>query len=501
MATREFDRPLSVAMLALGGQGGGVLTGWLVDIAENAGWYAQSTFVAGVAQRTGATVYCVEMLPRDAAAGKGEPVFTPYPVPGDVDLVIAGELAETGRAVLKGFVTPNATTLIASTHRVYSIDEKSAPGDGIRDQSRIVEFARTVSKRFIGLDMAAAANATNSIISAVMLGTVAASGALPFSREDFEAAIRRDGRAVESNLAGFAAGYDAAENGEQYVARTPEPAAAPAAEGPAGAALLERCAPLPEPVAALAAHGALRALDYQDRAYADRYLDTLDEIVALDSEARGYALATTVARNLALQMCYEDTLRVAELKTRGSRFARVRDHLAVDADTPAYVVEYFHPRFAEFCDTLPAAIGDRLRRSTRIERLLAPLFGPGRNITTNKLGGYLLLSTLARGKRWRRGTLRYREQWQFIDDWLQRIRAAAADDYDLALAIARTVDLVRGYGDTFERGMSRYRDALAAASRRPDGERAAALAQLHTIAQHDETGRQFDRAVAELGEA
>ena len=128
------NRPISIAMMALGGQGGGVVTGWLVETAEANGYIAQSTYVAGVAQRTGATVYCVELYPREQAEQDGQlPVFTPYPIPGDVDLVIAGEMAETGRAIEKGFVTPNVSTLIASSHRVYSMPEKEALGDGIMD--------------------------------------------------------------------------------------------------------------------------------------------------------------------------------------------------------------------------------------------------------------------------------------------------------------------------------------------------------------------------------
>ena len=47
----------------MGGQGGGVLTDWIVELAERHGWLAQSTSVPGVAQRTGATIYYVEMLP------------------------------------------------------------------------------------------------------------------------------------------------------------------------------------------------------------------------------------------------------------------------------------------------------------------------------------------------------------------------------------------------------------------------------------------------------
>jgi indolepyruvate ferredoxin oxidoreductase, beta subunit len=45
-----------------------VLTGWITALAESQGWWAQATSVAGVAQRTGATIYYVEMAPKDPAA-------------------------------------------------------------------------------------------------------------------------------------------------------------------------------------------------------------------------------------------------------------------------------------------------------------------------------------------------------------------------------------------------------------------------------------------------
>ena len=53
MITISRERPITIAILALGGLGGGVLTKWLVDMAEANGFLAQSTYVAGVAQRTG----------------------------------------------------------------------------------------------------------------------------------------------------------------------------------------------------------------------------------------------------------------------------------------------------------------------------------------------------------------------------------------------------------------------------------------------------------------
>ena len=62
------ERPLCVAVLAMGGQGGGVLSDWIVELAESQGWHAQSTSVPGVAQRTGSTLYMLRCCRRKAAA-------------------------------------------------------------------------------------------------------------------------------------------------------------------------------------------------------------------------------------------------------------------------------------------------------------------------------------------------------------------------------------------------------------------------------------------------
>ena len=116
---------IKIAILAVGGQGGGVLTNWIANLATKSGYDVQTTSVAGVAQRTGATIYYIEMAPKS----QRRPVFAQSPAPGDVDIMIAAELAEAGRAVLRGFVTPDRTTLIASTHRILAISEKMVPGN------------------------------------------------------------------------------------------------------------------------------------------------------------------------------------------------------------------------------------------------------------------------------------------------------------------------------------------------------------------------------------
>ena len=200
-------RPINIAIMALGGQGGGVMADWTVRAAELAGFRAQYTSVQGVAQRTGATIYYIELFPEAEIAARGrEPVLALMPVPGDVDVVVASELMEAGRAVMRGFVTPERTTLIGSTHRVFAIAEKIAMADGRADGGAVHEAAQARAKRWIGFDMEATAREGGSVISAVMFGALAGSGALPIPRDVFEAVIREGGKSVASTLAPFALG-------------------------------------------------------------------------------------------------------------------------------------------------------------------------------------------------------------------------------------------------------------------------------------------------------
>ena len=197
-------QPIKIAILAMGGEGGGVLADWLVNLGEAHGWIAQTTSVPGVAQRTGATIYYVEIYPEaQAQADGGQPVLALMPLPGDVDVVLCSELMEAGRAVQRGLVTPDRTTLLASTHRVYSIAEKSAMGDGRVDSTQLLAHAQRAAKRFVRFDMAQAAEQSGSVISAVLFGALAGTGVLPFSRAQFEATIERGGVGVKPSLRAF----------------------------------------------------------------------------------------------------------------------------------------------------------------------------------------------------------------------------------------------------------------------------------------------------------
>ena len=530
--------PLKIAILAMGGEGGGVLADWIVDLGEANGWLAQTTSVPGVAQRTGATIYYVELYPGgDAERDGAEPVLALMPLPGDVDVVLASELMECGRAVQRGLVTPDRTTLIASTHRVYSITEKTAMGDGRVSSDALLAHARAAAKRFVRFDMAAAAEQAGSVISAVLFGALAGSGVLPFSRAQFEATIARGGVGVAPSLKAFDAAYaraagvageaglfddaDGAATGAETPAHGATVAApsasaldgttdAPAVDAssppsprlPAAAAihpdvrkLLDRVAALAPHAHAIAREGVRRLIDYQDPAYAGLYLDRVARIAAAPQDASGQLLAET-ARHLALWMAYEDTARVAQLKTRGERFERVKSEVRAGADQVLAIDEYLHPRVQEIAETLPAAIGRRIERPGWLRSAVERATRNGRIVTTSSLGGFLLLRSVASMRHWRRATTRYAAENAAIEAWLARIAETAKTHPELAVEVARCQRLVKGYSDTHARGVRNFETVMAAVQKAGVALAPATLRELREAALADEHGQALDATLA-----
>ncbi|MES2977985.1 MAG: indolepyruvate oxidoreductase subunit beta family protein [Pseudomonadota bacterium] len=470
---------IRIAILAMGGEGGGVLADWLVDLAEQNGYYAQTTSVPGVAQRTGATVYYLEMFPEALVPDGLMPVMALSPVPGDVDVVIASELMEAGRALQRGLVTSDRTTFVASTHRVYSMTERTAMGDGRVDSVKLVQGGSAAARQFITADFAQIADATGSLIGPALYGAVGASGRLPFTRAQFEDTISRGGVGVKSSLKAFAAGFDAASrsiaqaaietagNASHLAASTAEnlkpetPVPSVGAKLASLAARIQSSFP-PANHATLTA-GILRAADYQDTQYAALYLDLLEPLRhALPTNA---ALATELmdetARHLALWMSYEDTVRVADLKTRRSRFDRVEGEVKLSSAQHLGINEFLHPRLEEIADTVPAGLGRWLLATGWARACVEPFTRKGRIVQTSSIRGYLLLYAIAAMRPMRPRSLRFGVEHQRIRAWLSSIAQLAGTQPALALEVARAQRLVKGYGDTHARGWGNFQKVMA----------------------------------------
>ena len=453
-------KAIGIAILAMGGEGGGVLADWIVGMAEANGYIAQSTSVPGVAQRTGATIYYVEIFPQTGR----EPILALMPVPGDVDVVIASELMEAARAIGRGLVTPDKTTLIASTHRVYSMTERTAMGDGRMDSAPMLAACQAAAHRLVTADMAQLAEANGSVISAVLFGGLAGSGALPFDRAQFETAIRAGGVGVNSSLAAFAAGFGAAS-------AVPSVAVDPVS---------------PE-AAEIIAEGVRRLTDYQDAQYALEYQRRLEPLHATGD------LLTETARHLALWMSYEDPIRVADLKIRASRFARVAGEVKLQPGQLLRIREWMHPRLEEIAETLPGGMGRWLLASKPARAVVRRLTRTGRRVETTSIPGFLLLWAVSRGRRWRRGTLRHAAEMLAIDGWIARIAELARVDPAMAMEVALCQRLVKGYSDTMVRGRSNFAVLMQVEPKLHDP---AALARLRDAALADETGGALRQALA-----
>jgi indolepyruvate ferredoxin oxidoreductase beta subunit len=440
----------------------------------------------------------VELFPKSGAQSNTRaPVLGLTPVPGDVDIVIASELMEAGRAVQRGLVTPDRTTFIVSTNRVYAMTEKIALADGRVDSAPLLDACRTAAKRLIHGDMAQLAEATGSVISAVLFGALAGSKALPMQRTAFEAAIHRGGVGVKESVAAFAAGFAAAESGP-----TPSKAAAPPASPSVRLApLLAEAEAYPEPARTMIGAGIERLADYQDIDYAREYLSRLKPVAEADKrhgDGSARLLAET-ARELALGMAYEDTVRVAELKIRPSRFERVRQEVQLADGQILEIAEFFHPRVQEIADTLPAGFGRWLLRSGRPRRIVERFTNKGMVLKTSTIRGFLMLYLVASLKRTRRGSLRFANEQAFLQNWLRKIETVAATSYALATEIATTRTLVKGYSDTHERGRARYDTLMQMLPRIMEAaDPAATLAHLRKAALADDTGAALTAALKDL---
>lgn len=491
-------RSINIALLALGGQGGGVLVDWIVGMAEHEGWTAQATSVAGVAQRTGATIYYVELVsPEGRPAPGAEPVLALMAVPGDVDVVIAAELMEAGRAVQRGLVTPDRTTLIASSHRVYSVMEKTAPGSGVADSEPVEQLLRDRSRQLVLDDMQALAVKSGSVISASLFGALAGSGALPFAQSAFEAAVERSGVGVKGSLAALRAAAElarapsaqprAASTGMTTAARALPERAASAAVQP----LLDRVrSEFPPPAWNMLGEGLARVLDYQDVAYGTEYLDRVAAFVRFGHTA----LLNEAAHWIAVAMSYDDVIRVADLKTRPERWNRVRREVSAGQDEMVGTEEFFHPRLPEVLGLLPLGLARWIEGRPGLRDWLAPRLDKSRRIRAFSVRGHLQLRLVAGLRRWRRGNLRHAEEMAHLQQWLELALALAPRDAALAAEVLRCRRLVKGYSDTHARGSSRF-DRLMRAARSLQGRDAAAddLASLREAALRDASGKALDQ--------
>ena len=480
-----------------------MLTDWIVAAAESQNFPVQSTSIPGVAQRTGATTYHIELVPSPAGkSDKRRPILALAPGVGDVDLVVASELMEAGRAIAGGFVTPDRTTTIASTSRSYLVVEKMAMGDGRYDQQRLLQSVEKNSQEHAAArprsdrarerrhDQCGDARRHRRRRRAADPGGSVRSGD-PRRRQGgrrqsarFPRRLRRGARRRRSLRSDPIKRYQA-------------PAASLAD-------LENEIASMPAPARAFMTEGVRRLAAYQDLAYARLYLDRLGPIRDADAKAGadGQLLAET-ARHLAVRMSYEDVIRVAQAKIDPARFARIAAQMGIKPDQPFAVTEFLKPGVEEFCSILPPWLARphpcARRTSRKIRR--RPL-GHG---DQHRVGLRLpaLLHSRQAAPLAGRAAGASRKSSARSTSWLKLIARAAPLSAELAIEIAECARLIKGYGDTHKRGSDNYRVIVAQviepalAGQMPVRQAADAIASARTAALLDPEGEALSKCLAD----
>jgi indolepyruvate ferredoxin oxidoreductase, beta subunit len=540
-----MTQPISLLICALGGEGGGVLTEWIVATAHHAGYAAQSTSIPGVAQRTGATTYYIEVFPTPISELQGKrPVFSLNPVPGALDALVSSELLETTRQIGNGMATAERTRVMTSSTRTFTTMERMQLGDGRIDSERLLGVVQAHSRLHNVFDMGQVAREAGTIVSAVMLGAVAGSGLFPFKRSDYEAVVSEGGGTSAASLRGFAKAFDLVSAAPATAgatmatatsgAATPTTATTPTAKIAMGETanvskaqlamvaqalskdeLLPRyskglpadlASQFPPPVHDMLALGHARMLEYQGAAYAQLYLDRLKQVlqaeqVADPAASNQFATTREMARWLALWMAFDDIVRVADLKSRASRWQRVVGEVKAKDDDLLKVYDHFKPGVPEFAALVPASLATKLTAwdRRRILKGKTPWAVPLK-VGTHSIIGMLSLRCLASLKWLRVRGSRYAAEQSMITQWLQGVVQGTQRHWQLGHEIALCGRLIKGYGSTNERGKDNLLHVLQHLAQGEDAAQAAsAVKAARSAALADDAGKALDSALVQHG--
>jgi len=226
----------------------------------------------------------------------------------------------------------------------------------------------------------------------------------------------------------------------------------------------------------------------------------MDRVRALDESwgNASFELTQEVAKYLAGAMAYQDVIRVADLKTRGSRFERVRAEVNADDTDIVTMTEYLHPRVEELAGLMPMKF-ESFANGKLFGKLVSPFSG-GKRLRTDSLWGFLQLYVVSGLRKYRRSLIRHDQEMTHINTWLNDIETAVKRDYQLAVEIAKCRRLVKGYSDTHERSLGKYArvlDGIRQGQERPDA--AVWANRLRSSALQDADGKALDALLASAG--
>ena len=470
------DNLIKILIPAVGGQGGGVLTEWLVQAFLIEGYEVQGVGLPGLSQRGGSTIYYLESYNKKAS-GQRKLVFSQYPLPSDIDIILSQEFLELGRVLEQGYGSEK-TTIISSTHRIYSTLEKMPISGGICSEENLRRLAETFSSRFIGfngMDLAKENGMDDLAINAILLGSLGASGALNIAEASYLKAIAQVGVATENNIKAFRIGWEhvrskryafslikSGYNWDEFKKERADRLTHNKRED--YLYLLEKVEEgYPNLLREILAESIFRLIDYQDTWYANQYLELLNKIYILDKDSNNdhFKITETFAKNLALWMSYEDGIRVAELKIHPERFKRIKKEMQLTEEQVFHVIDYLNPDAEEIYGLLPNLLISPFAKFIE-SSLFKKIWPKSKRITvpqtpvSSSFFGGLRLWLLTKLKTFRPYSYRYKKEHSLIKKYSSFVEKYMQLDYGLGTLIAKSGQLIKGYGNVRRRTVDSF---------------------------------------------
>ncbi len=451
---------IKILIPAVGGQGGGVMTEWLVTAFINDGYEVQSISLPGLSQRAGSTVNYIEAYKSD---NSDNIIFSQYPIPGDVDIIICQEFLELGRVLQEGYGS-DKTTIVSSTHRIYSTPEKLPVSSGVFSNEKIQNLAEEFSSIFIGIDALQIAKDNDMeylAINAIIFGAMCASGSLPLSTDTLKKAIEQVGIAVGNNLKAFNVGIDQIRDNlisapkrrldlDKFI---DDKTQAIRDEYKADFMILTEYIGknYSDNLQLYLIEAVHRLIDYQNPDYARKYLDIVSKILKTD-HTEDSQLTVNFAKNLALLMSFEDGIRVAELKVKSVRFENIKKEMQINSNQIISITDYLKPDSYEIYGLLPNFIINPIKILIDNTPLIM-LKRINKSVTfaqkprTSSIFGFLRLYMLSKLKFMRPFSHRYHNEYKNINKYVERTIRYTGQNKQLGLLVSRSGSLIKGYGD------------------------------------------------------
>jgi indolepyruvate ferredoxin oxidoreductase beta subunit len=167
------------------------------------------------------------------------------------------------------------------------------------------------------------------------------------------------------------------------------------------------------------------------------------------------------------------------------------------------VHDFLKPGIEEMCQLLPSFLARPILSFSERRGWLGRVYF-GMEINSTSISGYLRFLMLAKLRGLRPHGHRYKQEQAQIESWLALIAEAARQPGELAREVAECARLIKGYGDTYARGLSNYRSIEARVIRPalaghiPPQRTADAVASARTAALVDPEGESLAKCLAEI---